>query len=229
MININNFIFKPENLSVEHDIICKTDIAALTDDEVRVLTDKYTDRASESVSDTEIVGMVLWGADKQDTVSRKMVLEFWSKHNSDMALKMVYSIWQNRYDSGSFSELCGLLLKNIRDDKTWIKHWKLWMTASDIPTIAAGYAAAYCLEKQQSYNQWTELSRIDSNSRLGKTVHELFFCFCSEKDFQCTDRELVEYIENMGAVHRERLLRNILRMDTGKYPDALSLLFSALT
>ena len=58
MININNFIFKPENLSVEHDIICKTDIAALTDDEVRVLTDKYTDRASEGVSDTEIVGYI---------------------------------------------------------------------------------------------------------------------------------------------------------------------------
>lgn len=151
---------------------------------------------------------------KSDDETEQLLMKIkqvWNMNMSLEVLKFVFNEWQNHFDSERINCFCIELLKNEFYDKEWIKNWKRWLTAKDIPWIVSGTVAAYCLYSGELYKEWLLKNRINKNSRLGNEISKLYYCFCSAKDFNCSEDELLKYGMSMNEMQKERLLKNIFR------------------
>lgn len=209
-----NYIFVPKKLACQYTEICRKKLFCINDDEAeKILSDTEQGKIlySERLDNKKIVSVILWASKSNSINIHSRIIQFWKQRRSIESLKAIYREWQNNYDSESFTNLCGQLLEYEDCEINWISQWKRWITARNVPMIAAGTAAAFCHYYNQKYKDWLKLYKIEKDSRLGKKINELFLCYCSAKEFICTDEELLIYISHMNNFQRERLLRNIMR------------------
>lgn len=211
MNKINGFVFEPKHLAIQRTAICEKNLWLFRDEEAdQILTEMESVQYAGRIPDEATAGLVVWSANQSSQIMHQRILKFWKARHSLGALKLIYTQWQETYDSEIFARLCAELLAVAGFEAEWVKQWKRWLTASDVPMIAAGSASAFCRERQITFHKWAEIFKISVSSRLGEILYMLFFCFCSEEEFNCTDEKLAAYICRMNNVQRERLFRNML-------------------
>lgn len=231
-MNIN---YLPLKLYEEKDKICKEKDTDLSFEEANLILNSIKDDDliyKEKVNDIELAGIILWVSEHYSIENEIKILKLWNVWRSFGALKLLFTKWQDRYDSLKLNEICKKILKteqlgiNCFDEEgklfdkqkfetkyesvLWICFWKRLLKAHSIEDTASKKAALYCHENKKSLTEWMKLFKIRPKSRLGSKIQTLLYCYCWKDEFDCSDDTLLRSVLNMNEDHCELLLRNMI-------------------